>query len=294
MLISILVGVSLYVYVTHNLQSQISLPEKKIIFKVEKDEGISEVTKRLEEAGIVRSARLLRLYLSWQKYDTRLSQGEFHFLSPMSIKDVAMQLIQKPDKPLYVVTIPEGSDDTEVADFFVRKNRHVNKDKLLKLIQEKNATGYLFPDTYFLSGKENENQILLKLLINFKTKYLEEYPKEQVTFDSMLTDDEIRRHLSIASLLEGEANTEYDMRVVAGILLKREKLGMKLQVDAAKETYTIKGFPETPINNPGLIALYAAKNPLTTSYLYYITGKDGKMYYAKTFIEHRKNISKYL
>jgi UPF0755 protein len=52
--------------------------------------------------------------------------------------------------------------------------------------------------------------------------------------------------------------------------------------------------PAVPINNPGLVAIDAVLHPTTTSYLFYLTGKDGKMYYAKTFEEHKRNIQKYL
>jgi UPF0755 protein len=294
LLIGILASTFLYIYGRESIFTPRNLESDKIIFRVEKDEAIGSVTKRLEDVGVVASARLLRLYLSWQSYDTKLAQGEFHFLSPISLREVALLLTQKPAKPLYVVTIPEGSDNNEVAEYFSKKNSKLSKEKILAEIEKKNAPGYLYPDTYFLSGKENENEVIQKMLVNFKTKYKSDEHIGQVALGTMLSDQKIRRHLSVASILEGEANNQYDMQVVAGILLKREKLGMKLQVDAAKETYTRKGFPEIPINNPGYVSLYAAEHPLTTPYLYYITGKDGKMYYAKNFTEHKKNIAKYL
>jgi len=98
----------------------------------------------------------------------------------------------------------------------------------------------------------------------------------------------------LASILEGEAKTKEDMQKVSGILLKRLSIGMALQVDVAKETYKTIGLPTQPINNPGLVSLYAVLNPINTPYLYYVTGKDGTMHYAKTFTEHKANIKKYL
>jgi UPF0755 protein len=72
------------------------------------------------------------------------------------------------------------------------------------------------------------------------------------------------------------------------------RIGMPLQVDVAMETYKEKGLPKKPINNPGLVAITAVLNPVYTEYLYYITGNDGEMYYAKTFNDHKRNIAKYL
>jgi UPF0755 protein len=295
LIIILLVGV-FYAIIKHGLTSPKTFENEKAIFRVEKEESVRSVSERLEEAGLIRSSLLLRLYLSWRNYDTKLAQGEFHFFSPLSLTDVARQLVQRPAKALFVVTVPEGSDDNEVVNFFTRTNTALNKEKLLSVIKERDSSGYLFPDTYFLSGKESEEEIIEKLLFNFKIKYSNTFLKGESypTIKDMLMDKEIKRHLVIASILEGEAREEYDMRVIAGILLKREKIGMRLQVDVAMETYKEKGFPETPINNPGLIALSAVNNPVATDYLYYITGNDGNMYYAKTFPEHRKNILRYL
>lgn len=296
LLISLLLAGLLYAFFKYILTSPTNFEEKKVIFKVEKEESVHSVSTRLEDAGLIKSSLFLRLYLSWKSYDTRLAQGEFHFFSPMSLIDVARQLVQRPAKALFVVTVPEGSDDNEVADFFTKSNPALDKNKLLSEIKKREASGYLFPDTYFLSGKESEKEIIEKLLFNFKVKYSNAFLKGESypTNKDMLTDANIKRKLVIASILEGEAREEYDMKVIAGILLKREKIGMRLQVDVATETYKEKGFPEIPINNPGLIALSAVNNPVATDYLYYITGNDGNMYYAKTFPEHRKNILKHL
>lgn len=272
-----------------------NLPEKLIRFKIEDSDTLQSVSKRLEDNKIISSARLLRLYLSWQHFDTKLLQGEFHFISPISLRDVAHRLTQKPNKPLLIVTIPEGYDDDEIASAYVKKNTKLSKEKLLSAIAERNATGYLFPDTYFLSGNENEYQIIDRMLLNFRDKYVKNFEEGGGSeLRSLQENKDLYKELILASILEGEANNENDMHIIAGILLAREKIGMRLQVDVATETYKQKGFPEKPINNPGLFALRAAKNPTKTSYLYYLTGKDGKMYYAKTFAEHRKNIINYL
>jgi len=96
----------------------------------------------------------------------------------------------------------------------------------------------------------------------------------------------------MASLIEGEAHTQEDREIISGILWKRLKLGLPLQVDASfayvngkttKElttddlkidspfnTYLYKGLPPTPISNPGLESIKAAIHPLATPYLYFL------------------------
>ena len=115
----------------------------------------------------------------------------------------------------------------------------------------------------------------------------------------------------MASILEKEARKLETRKVIAGILWKRIEIGMPLQVDAVfgyihatstysptfedlevdspYNTYTNRGLPPGPIGNPGLESIRAALEPTKTPYLYYLTGKDGFMYYAKTFDQHVAN-----
>lgn len=120
----------------------------------------------------------------------------------------------------------------------------------------------------------------------------------------------------MASLLEKEAKTEQDRKIISGILWKRLDVGMPLQVDASLNyingktsaemtqkdlnqdspynTYKYKGLPLTPICNPGLDAISVALNPISSPYWYYLSDKNGIIHFAKTFEEHKENKFKYL
>ena len=63
-----------------------------------------------------------------------------------------------------------------------------------------------------------------------------------------------------------------------------------LTVDSCYNTRANRGLPCGPISNPGLSALLAVANPADTSYLYFLTGDDGLMYYSYTESEHNQNI----
>ncbi|MEK7515582.1 MAG: endolytic transglycosylase MltG, partial [Patescibacteria group bacterium] len=126
----------------------------------------------------------------------------------------------------------------------------------------------------------------------------------------------IRDIVIMASLVEKEARTDANRRIVAGILWNRLKLGIPLQVDAVfgyifnrdtyspsfedlkvdspYNTYIHTGLPPGPISNPGLESLQAAISPAKTNYLYYLTGSDNLMHYATTYAEHVANQTKYL
>jgi UPF0755 protein len=126
----------------------------------------------------------------------------------------------------------------------------------------------------------------------------------------------LKEIIIMASLIEKEARGEEDRFIISGILWKRIEKGIPLQVDApflyilGKEsseltisdlstnspfnTYRYKGLPPAPIGNPGLESIKASLRPTTSPYLYYLHDKNGNIYYAKTYDEHKQNIKKYL
>ena len=170
--------------------------------------------------------------------------------------------------------------------------------------------GKLFPDTYFVPRDYTALELftLLRNTFDTQTKDL-----ESAILAHPLTLEEI---VTLASLIEREANSSTSMRMVSGILQNRLKIGMALQADASMEyvlekplseltpedlkidspynTYLYPGLPPTAISNPGLKAITAVLEPTRSNYLFYITGNDGQFYYAEDFDEHRINIARYL
>ncbi|MBP9765786.1 MAG: endolytic transglycosylase MltG [Candidatus Pacebacteria bacterium] len=140
----------------------------------------------------------------------------------------------------------------------------------------------------------NMDKLKISDFFNEKDKTINLDKRLTMVNDIGTTTVTIRNIVTMASYLEGEANNEKDMRIVAGVLWSRLKIGFPLQIDAATSTYKIKGMTKNPINNPGAIAIKSAIDPISTGNIYYITGNDGKMYYAKDYNTHLQNIKKYL
>jgi len=67
-----------------------------------------------------------------------------------------------------------------------------------------------------------------------------------------------------------------------------------LDITSAYNTYHQPGLPPGPICNPGYDSIYAALHPTSSDYLYYITGQDNQMHYAKTLDKHNQNITDFL
>ncbi len=121
--------------------------------------------------------------------------------------------------------------------------------------------------------------------------------------------------ITLASVVQKEAPTP-EMPTVAQVFLSRLSYGIPLgsdvtvsyainQVDPERQIYIdnqtaltvdscyntrlYAGLPCGPISNPGLSALLAVAEPSDTSYLYFLTGDDGMMYYSYTETEHIQN-----
>lgn len=260
-------------------------------FVINENESLKSISTRLGEDGYITSPMLFRMTVSFLHQDTNIQLGGYTFETPKTFFGVLHKLLQgKPDVPLHSATIPEGSTNDEVFAILAKELPTLSREKFNESEKTRNAYGKLFPSTYFLLPSYDEDDIVKLMLATYESKVAPVL--SSFTYNQLLRNE--NDVLSLAAILEGEAKTKEDMEMVAGILLARLKMGMALQVDVAMETYKTKGLPAVPINNPGLIAINAALYPTASPYLYYITGNDGKMYYAKTFEEHKRNIAKYL
>ena len=260
-------------------------------FTVNENESLRSISNRLEEEGYINSAILFRAGVSFLDKDKSIHLGGYSFDKPYSLFGVMNKFIQvSADAPLLSVTIPEGSTSLEVALLVAKVLPTISVDVFRDVISKYQAEGKLFPSTYYLLPSYKEEDIV-KLMTSTFTKKAEVLLQDDAIKKPLTQKDEV---ITLASILEGEAKTKEDMQIVAGILIARLKTGMPLQVDVAMETYKRRGLPTLPINNPGLVAIAAVLDPIETAYFYYITGNDGKMYYAKTFEEHKQNIRKYL
>lgn len=184
------------------------------------------------------------------------------------------------------ITFIEGSTNEDIVRLLSEKVPSFNKDAFLN--DPRSKQGYLFPDTYFFFPFTTGDEVLNMMTLNF-TKRVS--PLDQ---DIKSSDKSLKDIIIMASILEKEASGKEDIGIISGILWKRIKLGIPLQVDIAPTTYKESGLPEKPINNPGLRAIKAAINPIETPYLFYLHDKDGRVHYAVNFNEHKINIAKYL
>ncbi len=255
------------------------------IIKVEKGSSVRSVSYLLKTNHIIRSRTAFEFFVILLGKNERVISTDYYFENSIPVYAVANRISKGENHIAPIsVTIPEGFDNIQTGDAFVSKLPNFNEE--LFLSKAKALQGYLFPDTYFLSITDNEQDVLEIMSQNFEKKIAPILPSIHVH-----TEAEI---INMASIIEHEAKGDADRQVISGILWRRIALGMPLQVDAAPETYKMKGLPKAPICNPGLEAINAAISAKTSPYLYYLHDKNGVAHYAKTLAEHDANINKYL
>lgn len=262
------------------------LANKDVIIHVSPGQSINSISEKLKDERAIRSEFILKSFVKILKSGKGVITGDYLIGKSTPVWKVAWQIGRghhnlNPIK----ITIPEGLSNEEIASLLADKLAGFRKDLFLSGVDGKQ--GYLFPDTYFFFPLDTADEIIKKLSDNFDNKI-------KGVSSEMKKGENMKDIIIMASILEGEANGEEDVRIISGILWKRISLGMPLQVDVDKSTYTEKGLPDEPINNPGLITIKAAINPESSPYLYYLHDDNGVVHFAKSFEEHKLNIKKYL
>jgi len=256
------------------------------LITVHSGDTITSISKELKAKHIIRSTILFRGAVELLTGKQKIVAGDYYFSQPVSVYNVASRLAKGNfDLAIVKLTIPEGYSMPQIASLLSARLLHFSVTDFMKYYPAKE--GYLFPDTYYFVPDTTAADVISFMQNNFDEK-IQTVEPTIVAFGKPENDVII-----MASILEKEASIPQDMSIISGILWKRLKIGMPLQVDVATSTYAHKGLPPTPIANPGLRAITAAVTPTTTPYLYYLSDENGVIHYAATFAEHIKNRTKY-
>lgn len=263
-----------------------NFPVNKVI-KIESGMSLRSVSLELKQKHAISSIQTFEAFMLIFGGEKQIISANYLFEKKLPVFEIARRISGGEHHTAPVaITFPEGFDINQIADTTALKLENFDKEEFL--VKAKDLEGYLFPDTYFFLTNANETDVIKSMTNNFDKKFTPFLPEVAL---SGKTEKEI---IIMASIIEGESKGDIDREVISGILWKRIKIGMPLQVDAASETYKTKGLPKNPIGNPGLASILASIHPQNSSYLYYLHDKDGNIHYAKTFAEHKKNILKYL
>lgn len=287
----------------------------------------SEIAKILKQNKIIKNQVFFRFFSKINKADEKIKSGEYILKRSMSAKDILDILIKgKNIKNSVKITIPEGFEFNQIVDR-LEKNGLIDKKKFIQIANyqdfkypflkdipkgENRLEGYLFPDTYIISKKTTEEEIIIKMLDRFEEIFKDEYYVR--TKELNMTVQEV---ITLASIIEKEAKMDSERPLVSSVFHNRIKKGMfiqscatvqyilgerktiltnkDIQIDSPYNTYKYLGLPPKPIASPGEASIIATLYPENTDYLYFVAKKDGKHTFSKTYQEHlnAKNVNGY-
>lgn len=267
---------------------------------------LQEVSKILKDDNLISSRSAFNIIVTLKGDAKYIKSGTYIFKEKTNLFKISERLTKGIfGQDIIEIRIKEGHTLEGVATVVGSRLKNFDEGLFYNIAKE----GYLFPDTYrfleyttteeFVSRLEHEhNEVVSELL--------EQYP----------TDRPLEDIIIMASIIEKEADTPESKRMVSDILWSRIENEMALQVDATfvygigkgtfdltiddlvedgpYNTYVNKGLPPTAIANPGKDSIEAALNPTSNDYVFFLTGRDGEMYYAVTYEDHLVNKRRFL
>lgn len=340
-LVVILVAVALLMgatglWVVHELNPG-GQPGAAVNFTVNEGDTLDSVAGRLADAGIVGNKTLFTWYAR-SRGGIDLVPGYYSLRPGDSAGDVIRSLSTPPAQTFVKVTFPEGMTVAQMgarlaekitfmsAADFVTAAGNGSVVSTLAPAGTTNLEGLLFPDTYQVSGDDNEQRVVSRL-----SSTMERVARQvDLVAGAKSLGYTPYQVLIVASLIEREAKVPEDRAKIAQVIYNRLAKKMNLEIDAtllydadpaasfadlkAKDTpynsYMHLGLPPTPIANPGRASIKAALAPAgkppvgdeacaglpagtKCEYLYYVLADStGRHAFATTYQQHLANVEK--
>lgn len=306
---------------------------EEVVFDVAAGEGIGDVARRLEAAGLIRDAETFRLLARAKGLDTGVQAGQHALRRDMSAEEV-LAALQVARGEGVRVTLPEGRRAEEVVDLLAAEGL-VERSEMLQLVGQGVAAGpavmdrpagaglegYLFPDTYEFEPGAGAVAVLERLLANFEARVTPDMRAQAVAaglslYEVVTLASIVERETSVASerpmvarvyrnrlaeppyLLNADPTVQYGLGFHAGEggWWKRPLLYADLESDSGYNTYRVPGLPPGPIASPGLASIAAVLNPAEGDWMYFVANDlacDGTHIFAHTYDEHLANVARY-
>lgn len=294
--------------------------EKARLVEIRRGLRTSAILRHLQREGVLRDEWIPLIYMKVFRSRDSMKAGVYRFDKPLAPVDVIDKLVRG-DVVLETITIREGLDRFAIARLFADQGlgseeewtRATSDPEMIRDIAPDAASleGYLFPDTYKFDPGTSAGTIVKAMVENFR----KHWGGEIALITTGLTPHQT---VTLASIVETEAQLPQERSIVASVYLNRVRRNMllgadptviyamklagrwngnirkgDLQIDSPYNTYRRPGLPPGPIASPGLASLRAAAAPATTPYLYFVARNDGSHVFSTNIDEHNRNVEKF-
>jgi UPF0755 protein len=295
-----------------------------VTFQVHPGDSATEIGRNLKAAGVVESVDAFVAAAQGNPDSGKIQVGYYQLKKRMKAADALAVLVDPKSLIRSVVVVPEGARVAQIVDTIVAKT-NLKRAAVVAALKNPgalglpaaahaNPEGYLFPATYTVTPGETAEQ-LLKQMVAKSVEVDKALSLDAGAARLGLTPEQV---VTVASILEYEANRTQDYPKVARAIYNRLKAGMPLQSDATVSyaahvsgqiwttaqmrassspynTYQHTGLPPGPIGNPGETTLKAALNPASGPWLYWVVVnlKTGETVFSTTLAEHNAAVQKF-
>jgi len=293
-------------------------PERRVIL-VQRGQTLRQIAGELQRVGLLRGTLTFHVLARLMHLDRSVKAGQYSFMLGTTVPGL-LRSFARGMSGLNLVAIPEGLTMTEVslllsnhlgvpvAEFDSLSRDRAFLDSLG--VSAPSLEGYLAPDSYeFLPGTLPE--VALRTMVGRTRQIL---LRAAAGRDSLPLELSLYQLLTLASIVEAEAQMDDERPRIARVYINRLQMGMKLQADPTVgyamgkgprrrlylsdlrtespfNTYLHEGLPPGPICNPGRASIEAALNPEPNGKdLYFVARGAGRHLFARTYAEHLENI----
>jgi UPF0755 protein len=278
------------------------------------------VLDSLESSGVIRVRWTLDLAGRILGLTKSMKVGKYLFPRGLSNVAILHDLDEGKSRILISLTVPEGWRMERIA-LRCSQVLGIDAQRFISLCDKSSfrkelgidasfIEGYLMPDTYRFLWQASEEEILERIVDEFKKFYADSLRKRQEELH--LTLNQV---LTLASIVEGEAVFDRERPIIAEVYYNRMKKRMRLEADPTIQyiipngprrlmfsdlkydspynTYLYYGLPPSPINSPGRKSILAVLYPDKHQYLYFVADGTGGHVFSRTYAEHQKAVKSY-
>ena len=253
LVIVIIGGFFTWNYIKGETQPVDTAQTELVSFEIVQGASVKEVSKALEEEGIIRNSKLFNFYLKFKNV-SGFKSGLYQVSKSMTLDEIIAELSgagKDKDQNATKVLIREGEQLTDIAKEVEKSTKYSAEDFMAKVQDEEFLRylvqkfpklltesyngyqvkyvleGYLFPATYDM----NDSKTLQMLITEMVAKTDEVMSKY---YDKILESDfTLQETMALASLIEKEGTKLEDRKKISSVFHNRIKENMMLQTDVS-------------------------------------------------------------
>lgn len=319
-LAGIAVGAWFYVQYRTFADAPLAVSGRERSLNIELGTPFNRIVARLRERGLTRAHPLYWRALAWEMgVSNGLHAGEYELAYGLTPRTLLRRMASG-DVVQHAFTIVEGWSFRELRVALAQAatlGQTLGAMSDAQVMEKLGAPGqhpegHFLPETYAFTQGQADIDVLERAYQAMRDALARAWAQRAPDLP-LATAEEA---LTLASIVEKETGRADERPRIAGVFVRRLKLGMKLQTDPTViyglggqfdgnltrahldadtpyNTYARSGLPPTPIALPGKAAIAAVMQPAEGNDLYFVSRGDGSHEFTPSLQAHQRAVAKY-